>query len=110
MGRLAEPECQAGAPKPRHRKVRTTKTRTAARKKLSYLDSRDFDTIEERVDAAEQTLEGHRAALEDPEVVRDAERLQQTLQAIDQAQEAVDTLYARWSELEAKRFRLRCRA
>ncbi len=79
------------------------KARAASKKKLSYMESRDFETIEDRVDEAEKALAAQRAALDDAEVVRDPERLQQTLQAIEEAQDAVDTLYARWSELEAKR-------
>ncbi len=79
------------------------KPRAASKKKLSYMESRDFETIEDRVDEAEKALAAQRAALDDAEVVRDPERLQQTLQAIEEAQDAVDTLYARWSELEAKR-------
>jgi ATP-binding cassette subfamily F protein uup len=36
-------------------------------------------------------------------VATDAVRLQATLADLDAAQDAVDTLYARWAELEAKR-------
>ncbi len=74
----------------------------ANKKKLSYLDSRDFETIEARIEEAEIALGAKRAALDDADVVRDPARLQQALLAIEEAQEQVDLLYARWSELEEK--------
>jgi ATP-binding cassette subfamily F protein uup len=73
-----------------------------AKKKLSYLDTRDYETIEQRIHAAEQALDAKRLALEDPEVVRDGRRVAEALRAIEEAQQAVDELYARWAELEAK--------
>jgi ABC transport system ATP-binding/permease protein len=76
--------------------------RPQARKKLSYLDNRDLETIEERINQAEQLLSEKRGALEDPAVVRDGRLLQDALKQIDQAQAAVDSLYARWAELEEK--------
>jgi ATP-binding cassette subfamily F protein uup len=77
-------------------------TRGHVRKKLSYLDNRDFETIEERISRAEHVLSEKRGALEDPAVVRDAKVLQDALHQIDEAQAAVDSLYTRWAELEEK--------
>jgi ATP-binding cassette subfamily F protein uup len=48
-------------------------------------------------------LQAAREAVEDPAVVIDSVRLQAALAALDAAQDAVDALYARWAELEAKR-------
>jgi len=76
---------------------------STSKKKLSYLEAREFSTIEERVEAAEELLQSRRETIEDPEVAIDPIRLQAALAALDEAQEAVDTLYARWAELEAKR-------
>ena len=76
--------------------------RGPARKKLSYLDSRDFETIESRIAEAEQVLMTRRAALEDADVVRDSRLLQQALQQMEEAEQKVDGLYARWAELEEK--------
>jgi ATP-binding cassette subfamily F protein uup len=75
----------------------------SSKKKLSYLEAREFSTIEEKVEAAEAVLQVAREAVEDPAVVIDAVRLQSALAALDEAQESVDALYARWAELEAKR-------
>ena len=74
-----------------------------SKKKLSYLEAREFSTIEERVEAAEELLQRQREAVEDPTVATDAVRLQAALAALDEAQASVDGLYARWAELEAKR-------
>jgi ATP-binding cassette subfamily F protein uup len=74
----------------------------AGRKKLSYLDARDYATIESRIAAGEAVLAEKKAALEQTAVVTDAARLQQALAEVETAQNAVDALYARWAELEAK--------
>ena len=75
---------------------------SSAKKKLSYLEAREYASIEERVAEAEELLSAKRALLEDPAVVIDAVRLQSTLAELEDAQSLVDTLYARWAELEAK--------
>jgi ABC transport system ATP-binding/permease protein len=73
-----------------------------AKKKLSYLDSREFSTIEGRIAEAERTLTAARALLEDPQVARDPKRLADGYREMEQAQSALDALYARWVELEEK--------
>ena len=73
-----------------------------AKKKLSYLDSREFSTIEGRIAEAERTLTAARALLEDPQVARDPKRLENGYGEMEQAQSALDALYARWVELEEK--------
>jgi ATP-binding cassette subfamily F protein uup len=75
---------------------------SATKKKLSYLDAREYETIEQRVAAAEQAVEARRAALEDPTVMRDAVLMHQAYRDFEAAQRAVDSLYARWAELEQK--------
>ena len=47
-------------------------------------------------------LSERRALLEDPGVGRDAARLAEAYREVEEAQEAVDELYERWAELEAK--------
>jgi ABC transport system ATP-binding/permease protein len=93
---------QEKEPTPASGNIAVGKTRSPSKKKLSYLDSRDFETIEERIEQAEQLLATKRRLMDDPDVVRDAHRLQAALQEIDEAQSAVDSLYARWAELEEK--------
>jgi ATP-binding cassette subfamily F protein uup len=69
---------------------------------LSYLDSREFSTIEGRIHDAERTLAARHARLEDPEVARDAKLLAESYREMEQAQSALEALYARWVELEEK--------
>jgi len=76
----------------------------AGKKKLSYMDARDYATIEARIAAGEELLAARQAALELQDVVTDAARLQAALADVEAAQNAVDTLYARWAELEAKQY------
>ena len=82
--------------------ARLDKGAVSAKKKLSYLESRDFATIEARISQAEQNLAAKQALLENPAVFSDAERIHSTLQEIAEAQAAVDALYERWGELEEK--------
>src|SRR5580698_4503313 len=74
-----------------------------AKKKLTYLEAREFEQIEEKVSRAEETLEEKRQQLERPDVVSDPTKLIQAAAEIDAAQDEVDVLYARWAELESKR-------
>lgn len=74
----------------------------AARKRLSYLEQREWDAMEEKILEAEQRLEAAKEALHAPETVSDPRRIEQCYQAMNEAQAEVDRLYARWAELEAK--------
>ena len=73
------------------------------KKKLSYLEAREYDTIEHRVAEAELVLQAKRDQLENPEIVSDGPRLVAAHAEMEEAQEQVDTLYARWAELEKKK-------
>jgi ATP-binding cassette subfamily F protein uup len=67
------------------------------------LEAREYDTIEQRVADAEQILEAKRAQLEDSAIVSDGPRLVTAHAEMEEAQNKVDTLYARWAELEKKK-------
>lgn len=73
-----------------------------AKKRLSYLEAREWETIEERLLEAERTLEEKKAAMQAPEVVSDPFRLQHCYDEMTAAQAEVDKLYQRWAELEDK--------
>ena len=89
---------------PREETVRqiTKPVSTSSKKKLSYLEAREWADIEERITAAEEALQLKQTVLEDPIVAVDAVRLQAALAETEEAKSAVDALYARWAELEAK--------
>jgi ATP-binding cassette subfamily F protein uup len=88
-------------------KLATTEQKPVApvppsRKKLSYMEAREYDTIEDKIHEAESVLATRQRALHDPDVTRDPQRLQEAYSAMEAAQAEVDRLYARWAELEAK--------
>ncbi len=71
--------------------------------KLSYLEAREYATIEQRVAEAEHLLQAKRVQLEDPAIASDGPRLLAAHAEMEEAQNSVDKLYARWSELEKKK-------
>jgi ATP-binding cassette subfamily F protein uup len=76
---------------------------TPGKTKLSYLEAREYASIEERVAAAEEVLQAKRVQLEDPAIASDGPRLLIANKEMDEAQAKVDELYRRWSELEKKK-------
>ena len=72
------------------------------RKKFSYLEAREYAGIEQRITDAEQKLKNKRAALEDPAIASDGPRLIAAHAEMEAAQKDLDTLYARWAELQEK--------
>jgi len=73
-----------------------------AKKKLSYLEAREYATIELRVESSDERLAEARVRVEDPEIATDAVALQQALAEFDAAKLENDSLYARWAELTEK--------
>jgi len=74
----------------------------SATKRLSYHEQREWERIEATILAAEEALAACCAALEDPAVISDAGELARRYAESEAASARVDSLYARWSELEAK--------
>jgi ATP-binding cassette subfamily F protein uup len=72
------------------------------KKKLSYLEAREFAGIEAAVEAAEERLQAAREMMERQDVVTDAAKLTAAMEEMDGAQAAADGLYARWAELTEK--------
>ncbi|HWZ50122.1 MAG TPA: ABC-F family ATP-binding cassette domain-containing protein [Granulicella sp.] len=75
---------------------------SGGKKKLSYMEAREYASIEAAVEAAETRLQAAREAMDDPTVVTDADRLTAALAEMEAAQELADNLYARWAELAEK--------
>ena len=71
-------------------------------KKLSYKEQQEFDGMEAAILAAETAVEAKQAALESASTAGHA-ALTVACQELEAAQHAVERLYARWQELEAKR-------
>jgi ATP-binding cassette subfamily F protein uup len=74
----------------------------AQKKKLSYLEAREFAAIEQRVEESDARLATARTQVESPEIATDAAALQAALTELEAAQQENDALYARWAELTEK--------
>jgi ATP-binding cassette subfamily F protein uup len=73
-----------------------------SKKKLSYLEQREFDGIEARVDAADARMAAAHDRLDDPAVTSNAELLTAALAEMEAAQAEHDAVYERWAELTEK--------
>ncbi|MCU1335670.1 MAG: ATPase [Bryobacterales bacterium] len=71
------------------------------KKKLSYLENREYESIEQRISTMEEALHAKRASLQEA-ALKDARLLEQIYREIEASQQEVDLLYARWAELEEK--------
>ena len=75
---------------------------TPQKKRLSYLENREWESMEAQIEAADQELVARQRDLHDPESMRDPRRLKNSYEKLQAAQKAADELYARWAELEVK--------
>jgi ATP-binding cassette subfamily F protein uup len=73
------------------------------KKKLSYKEACELETIEDRIADAERELQAKHDVLLDPAIMSDGLRLHAASIDMDAAQKVIDHLYARWVELEQKR-------
>jgi ATP-binding cassette subfamily F protein uup len=73
----------------------------AVKKKLSYIEARDYETIEHRVAEAEVALEAQHDAVQYAASAGGRE-LEAAMAELEKRQLAVDELYERWAELEGK--------
>ncbi|MBX3352941.1 MAG: ABC-F family ATP-binding cassette domain-containing protein [Phycisphaeraceae bacterium] len=73
------------------------------KKKLSYNEQREYDSIEQRIAQAEAEAAKAEARLAEPAILASREKMEAACAALDEAQSRVAALYARWEELEAKR-------
>jgi ATP-binding cassette subfamily F protein uup len=101
---LAQWEQANAAKRPRAVKAAPValKSAEAGKKKLSYLEAREWESIEGRVEEAEARLDAARVALEDPAIVSDPGKLTEAAARLDAAQAEVDQMYERWAELSEK--------
>jgi ATP-binding cassette subfamily F protein uup len=90
------------AERPRETTSSSSPKSSSPRRKLSYMEQREYDGIEAAIAAAETALAQAKAESEDPAHASNAARLVELFAAVDARQAEVDRLYARWSELEEK--------
>jgi ABC transport system ATP-binding/permease protein len=91
---------EQAAQKPAAKEPRRAAAEEGPRKKLAYLEQREWDGMEARILDAERELAGWRNELQ--AAGPDAMRLAEAYERLQEAQRTVDELYARWAELEAK--------
>jgi ATP-binding cassette subfamily F protein uup len=71
--------------------------------KLSYMDQREYDQIEDSILAAESRLEELKQLMSSPEVMANAAQLHQYWEEQQTLQTEADRLYDRWDELEQRK-------
>ena len=71
-------------------------------KRLNYNEQREWEKMEETIQAAEGEVEKWQKLMEDPGVMADGRKMTEACEKAHAAQERVTTLYARWEELEGK--------
>jgi ATP-binding cassette subfamily F protein uup len=93
--KVITPEPRIEAPKPSRREANRAP-------RLTSREKREWEQMEERILEAEEILATCQRAIDDPSVASDPFALQERYAALEAARVAVDTLYARWAELEEK--------
>ncbi|MBU1567690.1 MAG: ATP-binding cassette domain-containing protein, partial [Proteobacteria bacterium] len=71
--------------------------------RLSYLDQREYDQIEEKISAGESRVAELEEMMLRPDVVSAAETLAACWSDLETARQEVERLYHRWDELEEKK-------
>ncbi len=72
------------------------------RKKLSYIEQREYDTIEARIEQADARLRAAQLRTESPDIVTDPTALTAALADLEQARAHHHAVYERWVELTEK--------
>ena len=72
-------------------------------KKLSYMDQREYDQMEEAIQLAESNLEAVQVELNDPKNMTSSAKLAELYKEASEKQTIVENLYTRWEELETKK-------
>jgi len=89
------PESRSSTPKPPRRDTQRGTRR-------SSLEQREWEQMEQKILAAEEVLAASQRALDNPAAASDPVAVQDCYAAWEAARMAVETLYARWAELEEK--------
>ncbi len=82
--------------------VPSSRSETQTKKKLSYLEAREYAGIEQRIAEAERLVQSRKAEMENPVIASNGPRLLAAHAELEEAQKNLDALYARWAELEEK--------
>lgn len=94
---------ERSAPVTQRARPRDEEIPATTKKKLSYMEAREYASIQQRIEEAEEILRVKRTAAEDPAIASDAAKLLAAHAELEQAQKSVDKLIGRWAELEEKK-------
>jgi ATP-binding cassette subfamily F protein uup len=101
-GQWRESSPGATEPKPPASTPAKAAPQAAAKKKLSYMEQREFDSIDASMEAADELLVAAKLRIEDPVVATDPVVLTEALADLEAAQAEHDRLLERWVELSEK--------
>lgn len=87
--------------KPKVEKAPKKRREVKAKVKLSYMEQREYNQMEENIQKAEENLELVQAEVDESDGTSSIQ-VQELYTKLQEAQEKVESLYARWAELEAK--------
>jgi len=74
-----------------------------ARKKLSYMDQREFDGLPERIEALEAEQERLHSEVAHPDFYKETpENIRKTLERLEELQGELANVYNRWDELDSR--------
>jgi len=88
-----------GSPK-KITKAAAAPTTEKKKTKLGFKEQREYDQIEDKIHAAEKRAADLKTESEHPDHAASASKLMELYQEIVKADQEVETLYARWTELE----------
>jgi ATP-binding cassette subfamily F protein uup len=88
------------AEKPAAKEPRAPAPADGPRRKLSYLEQREWDAMEEKIVDAEREIGEWQRELQ--ERASDPRRLTEAYEKLQESQRRAEDLYARWAELESK--------
>ncbi|MFZ5798954.1 MAG: ABC-F family ATP-binding cassette domain-containing protein [Desulfobulbaceae bacterium] len=71
--------------------------------RLSYLDQREYDGMEEAISRAEEEERRLHEAMNQPDIAADPLQAQECWQGLEAVRQEIDRLYRRWEELEVKK-------
>lgn len=69
-------------------------------RKLTYSEKREWEQMEEKILTVEKEIERLQTVIQDPLLMQQSEKLQQTCQELDLKHKSLEQLYQRWQELE----------
>lgn len=90
------------AEKPKKEKKNKADRQKRRSKGLTGSEKKDLSNMEEMIASAENEVKLLEASMEDPDVASNHVELQNLIEQLDEAKHRVETLYARWEELERK--------